>query len=51
MNHESRVVNSNSEQCNKPGAIGRIELCKELCKEHTTSISSCDLEQITPTNI
>ena len=44
------------QQCNKPVAIGRTErdLLKgyELrtnCVKNTTSISSCDLEQVTPT--
>ena len=44
------------QQCNKPGEIGRIEhnLLKgyELRKNYvknTTSVSSCDLEQVTPT--
>ena len=44
------------QQCNKPGAIGRTE--RDLLKgyelrtnyvKNTTSVSSCDLEQVTPT--
>ena len=45
-----------SEQCNKPGTIERTE--RDLLKgyelrtnyvKNTTSVSSCDLEQVTPT--
>ena len=41
------------QQCNKPGAIGRTE--RDLLKvktnyaNKTTRVSSCDLEQVTPT--